>query len=633
MKKGFWKRTIAGTLAFIMLAGGTGSQLRMVKAEDLPEEAIVEENAGAITDEEFLQMMSEYENATATEADQMFFQDLALKAMKHVAGKVFDKFEDKAYDKLFAVIFGESDPSQEILKQLGELNGKVSQISEMLNQIAAFLKKKELEDSIGIKNEDILCIKSAADQAVRDFEAARNGNPTEKEIDNRRWTALQKWYDKFSLGGTGNAMTSFRKFTYRLTNEENVNGKLGNYVQHYEAYGKYAFDWDTERVAFTQAQKDRDFYYVMQIASLNLLYLQYAENHGVGGINYKDTRLQIQELLNSIIKTYEETQTVKNFDDRVHFEKVTKAGLNGEKDQVKAFTIFKQKGCLSSDFIKQQLLSEVRYERYIWDIRDNFRKEMEKNKPEGYHLMTNGERNELAEFGGKRDYTMWDYLAKGGIDMNSNGGQFYLATTYNRDHNCVYAYSDTFDWTNRTVYFQNYDMKQKDGNRNSTVGVVDMRWNDHDKFAVFAGNYGSKLNKCFSSQNEHLADFINNNYAYLWVRDDSTRAEAEDNQEFGMETGLLEVNGIVTDVIQLENGRFQIALQTDTDMMQVICDETTIIEGELKAGEEVTVKYVEGQEGACGNTIVVKQKDAGQEVQSEENKPVQEGKAVTEEVF
>lgn len=623
MRRGFWKelrtRALTGILAGTMLIGSIAGPVQMVRAADTDSDAMEEvmgdtsdEETPVITDEGFLQIMDEYkEQAQAelqdTDESPFVVDDLAFKVLKHVIKKSGEKLEDKAFDTVFSVVFGGDDSGKEILAKLEVLEGKIDKITEMLNQIGIFLKKQVLKDSLTLKQADMRAIKAAVDQATLDYAEASKDGGTEKQIKDRRWKVLQSYYTNFSLQGTGDAMTSLRYFCYRLINDGSLNGDLGNYVMQYEKYGKYSFDWDVDRVAFTQAQKDRDVYYLAQMASLTLLYLQYKQEYKPNMQQDGASKQQITDLLSRVVKCFEETPVVKLDTDKIHFAKVTEVDMNGDNDKVVSITISKQTGHYWSSHLELQLANEVREDKEIKYVPQNIAGNIEANvnlpnKGKGYHLMTNAERNQLVKGAKDINKTLKYYLHYGGMEVRSD----YITTALHRGSNSPLTYGDCHIKM-RDMYFENYDTSKVDGFLDTMLGTACMGFWDEDQFADASRGQKSRYSPCMYKIGDQKTSKIIEKlyYGTLWVSDDSTTLEDRGYSQDEYTTA----EGTIVDITKLSHKNYQITLQTDENLLEIICDEDMVEDQNLEEGQEVAVDYCDNGEEPHALSIILLEKE------------------------
>lgn len=158
----------------------------------------------------------------------------------------------------------------------------------------------------------------------------------------------------------------------------------------------------------------------------------------------------------------------------------------------------------------------------IWDVENNLkedlnvlRKQCIKNH-EGYHLMTNEERNDLAEAARLENITLKQLLMNAGIDLSYTSD--YLTTACGGP-NRVWHYSDVrwgYAMAERSLYFEKFNISTNHID-NSLVGNIYCSTEDHDRFMIPFGH--SDNWKFIFKNNDHIDEFVNINYLLLYVKD------------------------------------------------------------------------------------------------------------------
>lgn len=586
MKTQKWKRFLSGFLAAALLAGGMITPVTAAQAASIHLEVKQDETDNPdvpdMTDEEMAEFLKGYASADAEQNDQIF-EELALKALNHLIIKAGQKIEDKAFDKVFEIFFGGNE-NAEILNQLGEINGKLDRIASMVDKIIAMLENQDYKNSMKEKQDDYRTLATNTRAVMREFEHSKD--------DEIRWGTLQTWY-KLTLGKHQNSLISFENLCDRLTNVDHMNTPDMNYVQQYEAYGKYLYDWDMERYAFTESQKQRDFYYLISMTSMNLLYLQYAESHKIQGINFASQRQAIQDHLKDVIKCYENTPVNVPKEDNmiVQFDK-------------KEFVISRSTSVYAAETFEHMIRRYINDEKFVNKTLDEFEEAINSGRPgNGYHLMSNAERDAFIKRAKEKGLSLAEYISLGTYDNDAARNYKYITTSIDQGKSKVFHYKE-YSGLNYPIYFENYDWTAQNGYLNTEAAKASLV--SHYGVFRFTSIWGSfrqsRFNECIYSRDDRLGDFVYHDHLCLWVKDNAACTLEDDYQEPTENYA----EGTITDIQAMEDGRSSITLQTKDGNLQMISDKYLDTDTELAVGQEVAVKY---QQDKYNNYASIVRKD------------------------
>lgn len=162
----------------------------------------------------------------------------------------------------------------------------------------------------------------------------------------------------------------------------------------------------------------------------------------------------------------------------------------------------------------------------IWDVENNLKSDLNKLRhhqlkhPEGYHLMTNDERNDIVNGAKKENLSFREHLDRAGMkDMRYAPAHL---TTACGGPNRVWHYSDTFiEITEdgfkhcRELYFEKFNINRNCFD-NTKIGVINCNTEDHDRFTL--PRYPSKKWRYIEDYGNDLARFLNNKYLLLYVK-------------------------------------------------------------------------------------------------------------------
>lgn len=159
----------------------------------------------------------------------------------------------------------------------------------------------------------------------------------------------------------------------------------------------------------------------------------------------------------------------------------------------------------------------------IWDVENDIKKDLDvirkkaTKHDDGYHLITNEERNDLVKSANKRGMSLKDYLQESGIDM-SNAPK-YMTSAYG-GQNRIWHYGGTFvkphtEIYQRRLFFEKFNITDNHFD-NTMIGFIDCSTEDNDRFLKHPTP--SRYWHYISDEQDHFEEFSANDYLLLFVK-------------------------------------------------------------------------------------------------------------------
>lgn len=156
----------------------------------------------------------------------------------------------------------------------------------------------------------------------------------------------------------------------------------------------------------------------------------------------------------------------------------------------------------------------------IWDIEYAVENDMEKQKKrttndyQQYHLITNEERDDLAQAARNKGLSLVDYLKNAGVNMSTNTD--YMVSALGGE-NRVWHYGDIMTHNERDLYFEKYNLKTNHKD-NTLVGVIYCPSEDRDRFGLQRIPYRSENWRYLNRDNDHFNEFNDNYYLLFFLK-------------------------------------------------------------------------------------------------------------------
>lgn len=197
---------------------------------------------------------------------EMLLEDLVVKGMKYLAGKVGGKIEDTAWNTVWKTLLGGDDNNnnQEILEALARIEGQLQKIMDLLQDMLKEQRLQKYEKSIQDKLDLTRKIINMLNNRTFEFDNAST-------IDGK-YKVLDEWFERTHVGEQSNALDSFTYYVNYVTNTDNMN-MYGDFFGQYDLYAHIKWDWDIDGLPFRSLQRQRDITLVMKMAVMNTMYL------------------------------------------------------------------------------------------------------------------------------------------------------------------------------------------------------------------------------------------------------------------------------------------------------------------------------------------------------------------------
>lgn len=193
-----------------------------------------------------------------------FGEEMAIRALEYIGGKIGDKIEEKAWSNIWDTILGADNSQSEMRKALDRIEAQLQQIIDMLEQLIHDEKLRDVKDSIQRKLTLTRAIKVPLDNRGREFNSAKTNK--------QRFAVLDEWYKGTRVGEQANAIDALSYYVHMITNDDGLN-QDGDYFPQYDKYAYLKWDWEVEGVPFRAVQRQKDIVTVAKMAALNALWL------------------------------------------------------------------------------------------------------------------------------------------------------------------------------------------------------------------------------------------------------------------------------------------------------------------------------------------------------------------------
>lgn len=501
------KKLCIVSLAALLTIGGSLTNLRNIKAaEDVKqEETMSDEEASAF----LRQYLEDNKDRLKGSEEAGGIEQVIIEVLLRISQAVLVRVLDEGSESVMECFFGE-DTQKQTLKMLKEIDGKLDNITKLLQNILEKVAADDVKKSIQDKQKDIRSISNMLSMTNDLFENAANKGRSPEKIKELRWQALQEWY-KYSLNGSGNSITSFQYLCDRLVNKGSNFSFKGNYSEHYEIYTHLVYHWDTQMVAFADAQKTRDLYYVAEMAAMNLLYIQYAEDNKVS-MDYDTNRKIIAEGIKQVVDSFQATKVEQL--EKTNDIKYIKNGVT--------LIISENEGLIDNDVKDKHIKKDIHKNCKIWDVEQLFKNDIADRV--GYHMMTNQERDALVNTTDQYSLTLNDDMAINAGFKNSIFKDAYL-TSACEGYKRYYHYGDQ-KYYRRALYFEQFNPNEvgKKGYMATQINKIVVKGQDNDRFDTYNSWNQSQYNECLTKNDgfeKELGDMLGRTYKYFYVRNDS----------------------------------------------------------------------------------------------------------------
>lgn len=501
------KKLCIVSLAALLTIGGSLTNLRNIKAaEDVKQvETMSDEEASAF----LRQYLEDNKDRLKGSEEAGGIEQVIIEVLLRISQAVLVRVLDEGSESVMECFFGE-DTQKQTLKMLKEIDGKLDNITKLLQNILEKVAADDVKKSIQDKQKDIRSISNMLSMTNDLFENAANKGRSPEKIKELRWQALQEWY-KYSLNGSGNSITSFQYLCDRLVNKGSNFSFKGNYSEHYEIYTHLVYHWDTQMVAFADAQKTRDLYYVAEMAAMNLLYIQYAEDNKVS-MDYDTNRKIIAEGIKQVVDSFQATKVEQL--EKTNDIKYIKNGVT--------LIISENEGLIDNDVKDKHIKKDIHKNCKIWDVEQLFKNDIADRV--GYHMMTNQERDALVNTTDQYSLTLNDDMAINAGFKNSIFKDAYL-TSACEGYKRYYHYGDQ-KYYRRALYFEQFNPNEvgKKGYMATQINKIVVKGQDNDRFDTYNSWNQSQYNECLTKNDgfeKELGDMLGRTYKYFYVRNDS----------------------------------------------------------------------------------------------------------------
>ncbi len=419
-------------------------------------------------------------------------------------------------------------------------------------------------------------IRAEATQIDSRFKASV-GKPNYESL---RWLALQKW-NKLSLGGCSDSISSFRRFCNTLTDQNRTNWH-GNYFSQYNEYARLVYCWDTERVPFEVAQRERDIFTVAQMASYNLLYLQYAENHGIE-MDYESERAEIGTLLQQVQDCYNKSPA-----------EALKPGLSTCTSEGKFLTVRQRDIPSPTTGIVYDAVYDTVHKGGETRVTDNrvgiealgamYRDPYTEGSD---HLIRSVEKDWLFKLAADQGKTFREFMAAG--KFLADTGHAYLSNSSD-DRIAPLHFSPYFSYNYRYMYLDHF--KADDSKCGTIMFTIKFRDVHPETYCEMDKSNRSNWNSCVAKHGDHWM----NRFKHMAAAGFNVMGIVDSNIHFNKATqDAFTKHTVQGTIAQLEpqsetNGAF--TLQTpDGQNIRIEYLDICHVEGKLENGAQATVEY------------------------------------------
>lgn len=200
-------------------------------------------------------------------------------------------------------------------------------------------------------------------------------------------------------------------------------------------------------------------------------------------------------------------------------EVLVKGGSNSQYVLNKNYSVFNKDAF--SEIVHNQVGEQVK----IWDVENNLKNDLNIQRQqkvkhyEGYHLMTNEERDDMVEAAKQQNLTLKQYLINCGMNLSNTPKHM---TTACGGPNRIWHYSDPFNMgsirikvTARHLYLEKFDISNNHRD-NTMIGNIFCPTEDEDRFMIPENS--SNRWKFLLIDHDHFKEFAGVDYLMLYVK-------------------------------------------------------------------------------------------------------------------